>query len=320
VPATRSIRWIPTAVVLVTVAAASCGPRSSPPPYLTTLDPERVAAIEEHVIRQLLAAHLERYVLIRRVAADLRRANTDRCDGAGGDFGITLLSPDLIPEWMEPFGAPLLQMETAPRIVDVRPGSPAEAAGIDAGDWLLSVGGRTAGSAVDLVRAETRAPSPVLLGISRGDSTRAVQVIPDEACPPYPLRLVVNPEPGAFAMDGGIIVTTGLFAIAHGEDELAFVLAHEMGHLMLGHTGAITAEGMESEADLVALELMTGAGYEPAGALTFLLRLAAESHVPVDRKAIVVRLAVLEARIQDESARAAAEPPAPSADDGSERR
>jgi beta-barrel assembly-enhancing protease len=311
VPATRSIRWIPTAVVLVTVTAASCGPRSSPPAYLATLDPERVAAIEEHVVRQLLAAHLERYVLVQRVAADLRRANTDRCDGAGGDFGITLLSPDLIPEWMEPFGAPLLQMETAPRIVDVRPGSPAEAAGIDAGDWLLSVDGRTAGSAVDLVRAETRAPAPVLLGISRGDSTRAVQVIPDEACPPYPLRLVVNPEPGAFAMNGGIIVTTGLFAIAHGEDELAFVLAHEMGHLMLGHTGAITAEGMESEADLVALELMTGAGYELAGALTFLLRLAAESHVPVDRKAIVVRLAVLEARIQDESGRGGCRAPRP---------
>jgi hypothetical protein len=319
VPATRSIRWTPTAVVLLTVAATSCGPRSAPSPYLATLDPERVAAIEEHVVRQLLGAHLERYVLIQRVAADLRRANTGRCDGAGGDFGITLLSPDLIPEWMEPFGGPLLQMERAPRIVDVRPGSPAEAAGIDAGDWLLSVEGRTAGSAADLARAETRAPAPVLLGISRGDSTRAVQVVPDHACPPYPLRLVVNPEPGAFAMDGGIIVTTGLFAIAHGEDELAFVLAHEMGHLMLGHTGAITAEGMESEADLVALELMTGAGYEPAGALTFLLRLAAESHVPVDRKAIVVRLAVLEDRIQAEATRAAAAPPSSGGSGGEPR-
>jgi beta-barrel assembly-enhancing protease len=319
VPASRSTRWIPSAVVLVTVAAAACAPRSQPPPYLATLDPERIAAIEEHVVRQLLTAHLERYVLVQRVAAGLRRANTDRCDGAGGDFGITLLSPDLIPEWMEPFGAPLLQMEKTPRIVEVRAGSPAEAAGIRAGDWLHSVEGRTAGSAADLVRAETAAPGPVRLGISRGDSTRAVQLVPDEACPPYPVRLVVNPEPGAFAMNGGIIVTTGLFAIAHGEDELAFVLAHEMGHLMLGHTGAITSEGMESEADLVALELMTGARYEPAGALTFLLRLAAESHVPVDRKAIVVRLAVLEARIQDESARAEAAPPSSGGSGGEPR-
>jgi predicted Zn-dependent protease len=50
----------------------------------------------------------------------------------------------------------------------------------------------------------------------------------------YALRvgLVESPEPNAFALPGGnVAVTTGLLASAAAENELAFVLAHELGHV-----------------------------------------------------------------------------------------
>jgi Zn-dependent protease with chaperone function len=50
---------------------------------------------------------------------------------------------------------------------------------------------------------------------------------------PYAFRLIVADEeaPNAFALPGGaIVVTSGLLAAVESENELAFVLAHEIGH------------------------------------------------------------------------------------------
>lgn len=55
---------------------------------------------------------------------------------------------------------------------------------------------------------------------------------------PYELRLFVidTPEPNAFALPGGAVgVTAGLLDAAESENELAFVLAHEMGHFERRH-------------------------------------------------------------------------------------
>ena len=50
---------------------------------------------------------------------------------------------------------------------------------------------------------------------------------------PYPLRVGItdDPEPNAFALPGGtILVTRGLLKLSKTENELAFVLGHEVGH------------------------------------------------------------------------------------------
>lgn len=115
----------------------------------------------------------------------------------------------------------------------------------------------------------------------------------------------------AFAMPGGyILVSTGLLKILESEDELAFVLAHEIAHVSLRHhyqivlrqrlaeqasrelqsavqgndlaklasaSGQIYARGLdkaaEFEADRLGVEIMTRAGYDPIAALGVLDRL-----------------------------------------------
>jgi len=123
----------------------------------------------------------------------------------------------------------------------------------------------------------------------------------------YQLGVQQQQEINAYATpDGQVVFYTGLLEALPDADALAFVMAHEISHIELGHatksqvaegvlgtvlgmlvgrqaplvqTGAALAykgltsgysRSMESEADIAALELMDRAGYNPMGALTTL--------------------------------------------------
>lgn len=115
----------------------------------------------------------------------------------------------------------------------------------------------------------------------------------------------------AFAMPGGyVLLTAGLLKTLESEDELAFILAHEVAHVARRHyyqvvqrqrlaeqaakglksvaqdgdvgmlaqvSGQIYARGLdktaEFEADRLGVEYMTRAGYDPASALSVLEKL-----------------------------------------------
>lgn len=52
----------------------------------------------------------------------------------------------------------------------------------------------------------------------------------------YTVRIVDTPEPNAFALPGGFVyVSRGLLALVNSEDELANVIAHEIGHVAARH-------------------------------------------------------------------------------------
>jgi hypothetical protein len=77
------------------------------------------------------------------------------------------------------------------------------------------------------------------------------------------------------------ISQTLLELVANRDDELAFVVAHELGHILRGHNHAnarLLFEGrqqFEFEADSVGLGLVTQAGYRPDAALALLQRWSA---------------------------------------------
>jgi predicted Zn-dependent protease len=115
----------------------------------------------------------------------------------------------------------------------------------------------------------------------------------------------------AFAMPGGyILLSSGLLKLLENEDELAFVLAHEISHVARRHhyqvvlrqrladqaakglqeaiqdgntaklaqaSGQIYARGLdktaEFESDRMGAEIMTRAGYDPAAAINVLEKL-----------------------------------------------
>ncbi|MHC4103727.1 MAG: M48 family metallopeptidase [Planctomycetota bacterium] len=127
----------------------------------------------------------------------------------------------------------------------------------------------------------------------------------------FNFETVKGDEPNAFALPGGFIfVTHSLMELCqYNQDEVAFILAHEMGHVIRGHAmnriisnsaiaaasraapirGALSgwlrkvgvqflesaySQDMESEADKLGVRLVAAAGYEPQACVRLLSRLA----------------------------------------------
>lgn len=109
----------------------------------------------------------------------------------------------------------------------------------------------------------------------------------------FKVYLYKNPESNAFTYtDGTILITTGMMARMTSESQIAFVLGHELGHLLkkhalqalekekelkkdfqtVGDINSLTllmhySQDFEMEADAVGIELMANAGYNTKEAL-----------------------------------------------------
>ena len=127
----------------------------------------------------------------------------------------------------------------------------------------------------------------------------------------FNFELVDGAEPNAFALPGGFIfINMALIKLCDANtDELAFIIAHEMAHVIRGHAmnriisnsaikaasrairvrGAVSgwvqkvgikflestySQSMESEADKLAVHLMNAADYNPKASIDLLDRLA----------------------------------------------
>ena len=127
----------------------------------------------------------------------------------------------------------------------------------------------------------------------------------------FNFEIVKSNEPNAFALPGGyIFVTRSLMELCNWErDELAFILGHEMAHVILGHairriisnsainvaSHAVPMQGqlsgwlrkvgiqflesaysqeLESQADRLGVRLVDAAGYNPYASMKLLQRLA----------------------------------------------
>jgi Zn-dependent protease with chaperone function len=124
---------------------------------------------------------------------------------------------------------------------------------------------------------------------------------------PYEFKILNIDEPNAIALPGGVVyVTRGLLETVTSDDELAFVIAHEVGHVVCKHARKAISQdtvisilasillggapqvlrsaadvlytlqrlgysrNQEREADSYALNYMIAAGYNPMGAITML--------------------------------------------------
>jgi Zn-dependent protease with chaperone function len=133
----------------------------------------------------------------------------------------------------------------------------------------------------------------------------------------FSFEMVESPEPNAFALPGGFVFVTDSLVELCGrhEDELAFILGHEMAHVIRGHAihrlisnsvisaaaraapirGVLSgwlqrvgiqflesaySQDLEFEADRFGVRLASAAKYDPHAAAQLLARLAETSRHP----------------------------------------
>lgn len=195
-------------------------------------------------------------------------------------------------------------LDRGPGVLTVVDGSPADLAGLHAGDVLLAVNGIAFPSPAAILTGKDRrnrrartdssetlfqdqlARGPALLSVLRGGQTLSLTLTPRTGCL-FRIRLAYTSQQRAVAASPYILITSALVELANNDDELAFLIAHEMAHVALDHgtqlkarniprTGAVRGFGKngefvrrtEDEADQLGGRLMMAAGYDlPRGVL-----------------------------------------------------
>lgn len=217
----------------------------------------------------------------------LARTAAPLCPSTGAGTGLAL---DYIAAYEDRDRAAvstLLGMTEAPQVAAVAPDSPGAKAGIRPGDSIEAIDGI---STRQLARASK---DPTLLAdeleqmlvakavdetihlqLLRDGKMLQADIAPEAVCSP---RFVIKTGAGNEAHTDGenIAVSNELIGFTRNDDELALVVAHEIGHVINrdGKAGSLAERRqMEDLADIMGVRLSHCAGYDPLVGVQYWLR------------------------------------------------
>lgn len=312
-----------TLFCLCLLLAGCAGPVTEPPL------PDKTAIEAEQLEQSLLALKHRKADAARLhgIAWRILYANAPLCGETRNAYGLRVWNRPDLPKIYQNGASDKhglddnLQVEGAPE------GSPASKAGLKPGDVIRAVNGDpapTGPGAPAKFRALMRQldGDAATLDITRGDAAISVTMTGATLCD-YGIVYLDQLEIEAHADGRDIFVSRGLMEFTPSDDELAMVVAHELGHNKLRHTrhkmsnsimgaigggivdAALAAGGIftgggfavaganingnaysldfEREADYLALYFMARAGYDTKKAANFWRRMAIESSVFIER-------------------------------------
>ncbi|PLK27024.1 M48 family metallopeptidase [Novosphingobium sp. TH158] len=224
---------------------------------------------------------------INAIGYRLAAANAPFCADVRGASGLLLLDAAAYHVPANIRSAMRLTGDFA--VQAVAPRSPAARAGILAGEELQAVDGKPPAVIADGISPEAQVRLNFLhdeieAALSAGRELtlrlggRTVTLSGAPACHAH-FELATSGK-GAEAGANVVVMSRALLSETRSDDEAAFVLAHELAHVVLDHQARRRAAGRaraviaetEREADRLAAWLMANAGYDPSVAPGFLRR------------------------------------------------
>lgn len=215
---------------------------------------------------------------LHSVAFPILRAASEFCDSTKPFVGLSAAGSD----GSRDSGKTVRHATSAgARVLYAVSGSPADLAGIREGDIVLSSNGipvprGSEASWFPFDTAEERFSLPLRLLVRRGMVRQVVSVSPVEVCD-ADVDLAVTTAAAAWARNKKLAVSDAMLRFAASDNELAFVISHELSHIILAHSTSSFGRGsagLEREADHIGLFLMARAGYDSAEGIDLLLRMA----------------------------------------------
>lgn len=238
-----SSRYIPlTALATVTFLLSACS-------GFNTGMHEPTAA-EQDALRTLVAQQ-ER---LDRVAAPLLLHNPAICkDNARNILGITAKNKYSYSEELSGATQQALGLNDRLQVVRVLAGSGAARVGVHKGDTLVSVedqplpqGPHAEREAAAIIGPLVTGKTNVKLAVLRNGTNIALNVPLTQACA-FSVELGNSDNVNAYSDGRRIVVTRGMMRFAQSDSDLAYVLAKEMAHNVLGHQAKQHISGTMSD-------------------------------------------------------------------------
>lgn len=282
------------------------------------------AAARPMSMRALAAQELR----LATIAYRLGTTNVHACPKRQAMSGMVLHDLSRYDQSLRPVIARAFSMGAGIGVLGVVPGGVADHAGLRVDDEILMVGpydvrdpqaySRTKSFArmehFDRILQAAMTSGTTTLIVSRQGEQVRIPLKDAYGCGGK-LTLANDSTSNAWADGRNVLVTTGMTAMSKSDDEIAFVIAHEMAHNILGHVGddgkrrGIFGFGSvkkgEIAADDYAVELMSNGGYSPSAGIAFLENARRRlwwsfslDHPTFGRRIATVRDAILRVRAQ----------------------
>lgn len=219
-------------------APAQPSPPSAPPAPVVT---PQMQAAREHL--RVMAGLQER---LYRVAAPLLINNADLCKAQARNLlGFTAKNRYSYPGEYSDASAAVLGYDDVLQVSGVLAGSGAAKAGLRKGDDLVAAGGkplprgRDAESKAAAVFGPLTANSATLsMSIARNGNTQTLNVPVTRACA-FRVELGNSDNVNAYNDGGRVLLTRGMINFAQNDEAVAYVMAKELAHNILGHAGQL---------------------------------------------------------------------------------
>lgn len=226
------------------------------------------------------------------VAHRVLRANVELCEKTSPDHGIRTQTIRSFSKELRQGARRELGLGDEPMIVYVRAGSTAEKTGLQKGDQILGEDEKPLSAPGKALNKHIK--DRLTMVRARQSDREAITLQAPESCD-YPVYLRMSPAINAYANGRSIIVTAGMMNFVKSDDELAYIIGHELAHNTQSHvrksiTNYVLSLGgtrytriFEQEADYIGLYYMVRAGFDPDQVEDLWRRLALQSLRPIGR-------------------------------------